>query len=103
MAQKNLRYSVKEKKASIEPRHSEILVYRQCELLGLSRSSYYYSPREESELNLTLTNLIMNKYTRTPFYGVPKMTAWLKSKAMGLTPRGTASYACNGACIPSPG
>lgn len=71
----------------IEPGHSEIPVYRQCELLGLSRSSYYYSPREESELNLTLMNLIDEQYTRTPFYGVPKMTAWLRRQGYGVNPK----------------
>ncbi len=62
----------------IEPGNLEIPVYRQCEILGLSRSSYYYSPCRESELNLTLMNLIDEQYTRTPFYGARKMTAWLK-------------------------
>ncbi len=62
----------------IEPNHSEIPVYRQCELLGLSRSAYYYRPRSESEFNLMLMNLIDEQYTRVPFYGIRKMTAWLR-------------------------
>ncbi len=55
----------------------EIPINRQCELLGLSRSGYYYEPIGESLLNLRLMNLIDEQYTRTPFYGVDKMTAWL--------------------------
>ncbi len=50
---------------------------RQCELIGLSRSSYYFRPAGESTENLTLMRLIDEQYTRTPFYGSPKMTAWL--------------------------
>jgi len=51
---------------------------RQCELLGISRSTYYYRPRPISELNLELMRLIDEQYTKTPFYGVPRMTAWLR-------------------------
>ncbi len=57
---KNLRYSAKEKRELIESGHGEIPLYRQCELLGLSRSSYYYSGSVESELNLKLMKLIDN-------------------------------------------
>ena len=36
---------------------------RQCELLGLSRSSYYYEPATESAENLALMALIDREYT----------------------------------------
>jgi len=62
----------------IEPGFIEIGLGQQCELLGLSRSGYYYRPRGESELNLHLMNLIDERYTKMPFYGVNKMTAWLE-------------------------
>lgn len=61
----------------IEPGHNEIPIYRQCELLGLSRAGYYYEPQGESALNQHLMNLIDEQYTRMPFYGVAKMTASL--------------------------
>lgn len=61
----------------IEP-DAEISVSRQCELLGLSRSSYYYQPCPVSNFNLELMRLIDEQYTKTPFYGVPRMTVWLK-------------------------
>lgn len=56
-----------------------IAVSRQCELLGLCRSSYYYSSQQDDSYNLLLMRLIDEQFTRTPFYGVPKMTAWLRS------------------------
>ncbi len=62
----------------IEPMNTEIPIYRQCELLGLSRSSYYYEPAGESEYNLELMRLIDEQYTKTPFYGTRKMAAWLR-------------------------
>jgi putative transposase len=53
---------------------------RQCELIGLNRSSYYYQPIPESPLNLTLMRLIDEQYLRTPFYGYLKMTEYLRQK-----------------------
>jgi len=46
--------SVEEKRRSIEPQHRHLSIERQCELLDLPRSSYYYQPRPESEENLRL-------------------------------------------------
>lgn len=43
----------------------------------MARSSYYYDPMPESEENLHLMRLLDEQYTRTPFYGTRKMTAWL--------------------------
>jgi len=68
---------VEEKRALIDPEHPTISLARQCELVGLARSSYYYQPVPESEENLLLMRLLDEQYTRTPFYGIKKMTAWL--------------------------
>ena len=53
-------------------------VTRQCELLGLNRSSLYYAPAGEEPLNLLLMRLIDEQFTRTPFYGSRRMMAWLR-------------------------
>ena len=53
---------------------------RQCELLGLARSSWYYQAAGESAETLELLRLLDEQYTRTPFYGVRRMTAWLRSQ-----------------------
>ena len=52
-------------------------ICRQCELLGLSRSSFYYEPAVETAENLALMKLIDRQYTDYPFYGSRRMTAWL--------------------------
>ena len=62
----------------VNPANGNIAVGRQCQLLGLGRSSWYYRPKGESELNLHLMQLLDEQYTRAPFYGSPKMTAWLR-------------------------
>jgi putative transposase len=55
-------------------------VRRQCELLGLSRSSLYYGPAGESAEDLRLMRLIDEQYTARPFYGSRRMTAWLAGR-----------------------
>ena len=50
---------------------------RQCELLGLHRSSLYYEPVPETAANLRLMRRIDEQYTACPFYGSRKMTRWL--------------------------
>jgi putative transposase len=57
-----------------------VSVRRQCELLGLSRSTAYYQPAAETPENLLLMELIDRQYTARPFYGSRRMTAWLKSR-----------------------
>ncbi len=64
----------------MEPGYREIPVSRQCELIGLSKAAYYYRPRPKDALNETLMRLLDEQYTKTPFYGVPKMTEWLRTK-----------------------
>jgi len=64
----------------IEPINPEIPIYRQCELLGLVRSSYYYEPAGESKYNLKIMELIDEQYMKTPFYGTRRMTAWLRQQ-----------------------
>ena len=51
---------------------------QQCELLDLSRSSYYYEPATESAENLALMALIDREYTAHPFRGSRGITAWLR-------------------------
>ena len=50
---------------------------RQCELVGLSRSSYYYTPAAETPENLALMRLIDREYVRHPFLGSRRMTTYL--------------------------
>jgi len=50
----------------------EIPIVRQCELLGISKSGYYYQPQGENPFNLHLMNLIDEQYTKMPFYGCRK-------------------------------
>ena len=53
---------------------------QQCELLGLSRSSYYYEPAAESPENLALMALMDREYTAHPFRGSRSMAVWLRGE-----------------------
>ena len=72
--------STAEKRGMIEPDHRLLSIRRQCDLLGLGRSSYYRNPASESDENLELMQLIDKEYTAHPFYGTRKMCDYLKRK-----------------------
>ncbi len=57
----------------IVPGHAELSLVRQCELVGLSRSSWYYEPIRESSENLELMRAIDRHYLQTPFFGSRRM------------------------------
>ena len=59
---KNLPPSVNDKRGLIEPDHPVLSVRRQCELIGLNRSTYYYESAKETPLNLTLMRMIDEQY-----------------------------------------
>jgi putative transposase len=60
----------------LEADRQQLSLRRQCQLLGLARSSFYYEPRPESQSDLLLMRLLDEQYTRAPFYGIRRMTAW---------------------------
>jgi putative transposase len=68
----------------IDPDHPQLSIVRQCELLGLARSSYYYEPVPESEEDLLLMRLLDEQYTRTPFYGKRKMVVFLAEQGYAV-------------------
>jgi putative transposase len=71
----------------IEAGYPDLSIRRQCELIGLSRSTFYYAPAMESPLNLLLMRLIDLQYTKTPFYGYPRMTAHLRRAGYRVNPK----------------
>ncbi|CCK80225.1 integrase [Desulfobacula toluolica Tol2] len=74
--------SIEEKKQRIQSKHSKISIQRQCELIGLPRSSYYRESRGEQETpeNLELMKLIDIEYTDHPFYGTRQMRNIMRRK-----------------------
>src|ERR1700759_4312583 len=79
-SKKKLPASVERKRAWVDGTDTMLSVSQQCELLGLSRSSYYYEPATESAANLALMALIDREYTAHPFRGSRGMTSWLRGE-----------------------
>ena len=59
-------------------------IVRKCELLGISRSAFYYDPKGESELNLEMMKLIDAQFLETPWYGSRQMARWLRRHGHGV-------------------
>jgi putative transposase len=64
----------------IEAAHPKLSVVRQCELVSISRSGFYYQPAGETPLNLMLMRLIDEQFLETPWYGSRQMARHLKRK-----------------------
>ena len=63
----------------VDPHHTRLSIVRQCRLVSIARSSFYYEGTgEESPLNLRLMRLIDEQCLETPFYGSRQMTRWLR-------------------------
>ena len=66
------------RKALISSKDARLSVVRQCTLVDISRSSYYYISSGESELNLKLMGEIDRQYLQTPWYGSRQMARHLR-------------------------
>jgi len=64
----------------VEPDHPRLSIQSQCELLGLSRASYYRQPAGETDKNLELMRLIDETYTKYPFFGSRQIRNYLKNR-----------------------
>lgn len=62
----------------IERADCPVSIRAQCELLGVNRSMVYYQPCGPDESDVAIMCLMDEQYTRTPYYGVERMTAWLR-------------------------
>lgn len=72
------------RKALISAECSRFSVVRQCELVGISRSSHYYTPKGESELNLELMSRIDRQFLQTPCYGSRQMARHLRRQGYAV-------------------
>jgi putative transposase len=72
--------AVEARRALVRHDVPHLSICRQCELIGLNRSTYYLRPATESGENLRLMRLIDEQYLETPFYGSRRMTAFLERR-----------------------
>jgi putative transposase len=69
--------TVERRRQMVTADHAKLPIVRQCELLGVSRSGYYYDPVAESAETLALMRLIDEAYLAFPYYGSRQMTRHL--------------------------
>src|SRR3954468_23660891 len=70
--------SIERRRQLIDPDHPELSLVRQCELVSISRSRFYYQPAGETPLNLELMQLIDVQFLETPWYGSRQMARHLR-------------------------
>ena len=69
---------LKERLKMVEKEERETSIVRQCDLVGVCRSTLYYKPTgQESDLNLEIMQELDKQYMKTPFYGKRRMTTHL--------------------------
>ncbi|QYO75083.1 IS3 family transposase [Pelagibacterium sp. 26DY04] len=68
------------RRGMIEPDHPVLSIGKQCTLLSIARSSFYYTPKGETEINLALMRRIDGQFLETPFFGVRQMTWHLRNE-----------------------
>ncbi|MBD1846882.1 IS3 family transposase [Cyanobacteria bacterium FACHB-63] len=64
----------------VERDHPELSIARQCELMSVARSSFYYQAMPPSLEELTIMRILDQQYLETPFYGSRKMTVFLQTQ-----------------------
>jgi putative transposase len=78
---KNYQYLSRIEKVSLlEKENENIPIQRQCELLGMARSSAYYEPVPMSQNDKAIMDLIDEIYTAAPFYGNRRIRHELNTK-----------------------
>ena len=70
--------SVSERRGLIERDHKDLSIMRQCTLLSISRSGFYYQPLPETPFNLSLMEIIDKQFLEAPWYGSRQMTRHLR-------------------------
>ena len=76
--------SVERRREVVDRLHPLLSMKRQCELLNISRSGFYYHPKGVSEGDLNLMKLIDRQYLITPFFGARKIAVWLKGQSYNV-------------------
>ena len=71
-----------ERKAMIRRDHPGLSLSRQCRLLSIGRSSFYYAPKGESPENLALMRRIDELFLKYPFYGSRQMARHLRREGV---------------------
>ncbi|MEZ4843829.1 MAG: IS3 family transposase [Bacteroidia bacterium] len=70
--------SLTEKRQRAVQTRSRLPLMERCKLMGINRSGVYYKPKITSALNEQLMRTIDQCFMAHPYYGVARMTTYLK-------------------------
>ncbi len=68
----------------VDPSNKNVTISKQCALLSISRSGWYYDPKGENPLNLHLMRLIDEQFLETPYYGSRQMARYLRRQGYNV-------------------
>lgn len=71
-------FSYSERMRLVERDHQLLSVRKQCNILGINRSSLYYKARPENPFNIAIQDAVRFVYSKYPFYGHRRTTKQLK-------------------------
>ncbi|MDO8531830.1 MAG: IS3 family transposase [Dehalococcoidia bacterium] len=72
--------SREQRRALVERSHRRLSVVRQCRLVGISRSSFYYQRKPTSPGDLELMAAMDRQYLETLYFGSRRMLAWFQAR-----------------------
>jgi len=71
-----------EKKSMVTRDHPNLSIVRQCEILQLSRSAFYYAPVGLDKETLAIMKAIDRAFTKYPFFGSRQIRAYLRREGI---------------------
>ena len=90
---KNLNYLDLEVRCNmISTENTELSISRQCSLLAVNRSSYYYKPSGLNTRDLEIMKIIDEIYTENPYYGTCQMSKCIQIKGLGVGRKVVSRY-----------
>lgn len=76
--------SLSTRRELVEKDNGKISIVRQCKLLGMNRSTLYYTPYEENKENLEIMDRLDKHYQATPFYGERRLLRTLRDEGFKI-------------------
>lgn len=80
------------KKSLVEPKLTTLSLTRQCELIGVHRSSLYYKPKDFSMHDIKIIHRIDEIFTEMPFYGHRRIYRQLMDEEIAIGRHRVARY-----------
>ena len=76
--------TVEARRASVEPGHEALSISRQCALLGVSRSGFYYRPVGVSDEDLACMRMMDEVFMKRPYFGSRRLRDALSDRGHAI-------------------